>query len=202
MSNSQGLLEDPFPAVQKEVSASFRELQSIRSRLSEAELNERLKVIEDDVSDLRRALDIAKQDPRRYNLSEEEIQRRSDFLNDISRHVQSFSSPSTNTVKDEYIDGHLQQQQLQLQTQDEHLDDLANAVQRIGVLGRDMHNELEQQGEMLDDLGGRFDTTMHRLKAIRQRVEVVMEQTGRRQFCTIVWLCITFLILTILIVIL
>lgn len=85
--------------------------------------------------------------------------------------------------------------------QDEDLGHLAQAVERIGLMGEGMHDELAEQGLMLDELGGELHDTRSRMAKVREKLEGVMAETGPRQFCTIVWLCVTFLVLTVLVVV-
>lgn len=188
------LIEDPFPQVQAEVQTKIQRLKSQQSQLPPNKFKSELQTLSHELHDLESALDIARTDPSRFNLSRTELHNRNNVISEMKQSLNSLST-------DEYIEDELGLQTMQMREQDERLDDLSSAVQRIGHLGRDMHDELEQQGQLLDDLDNRFDGTLSRLKAIRQRVDRVIEQTGRKQFCTIVWLSITFLILTILIVV-
>lgn len=209
------VLEDPFPQVQQEVRTRVIELQrglaigGDSSREPEPpsvqERRRQITQVEQDVNDLRMALDIARAEPERFRLTTEQLNERARFIEDMTRSLQTLrnnnnatnrttAAPSSTSIE-------LRNQEMLLREQDEELDDLANAVERIGSLGRDMHEELQSQGQMLDDLGGRFDTTLSRMKAVRQRVENFMQQTGRSHFWTIVWLLLAFITTTILIVV-
>lgn len=61
------------------------------------------------------------------------------------------------------VDEQLTQTRL-LERQNKDFDKLAAAVKRIETLRRDMHVGLEQQGDLLGDLRGRFDGTNGRLQ--------------------------------------
>lgn len=234
-------MEDPFPQVQHEVRTAWTQLST--STMPESERNARLDALDQDVRDLRAALDIARAEPTRFRLSFRDISERSTFVDEMTRAISaarkkqqqqkqqdakktsltsllvsdhSHGDSRSHTHGDRrnanpqseirdannaFVNEELSAQAVAIRMQDDDLDDLASAVQRIGDLGRDMHAELEEQGALLEDLGGRFDGTVSRLKAIRHRVDRVMEQTGRRNFCTIIWLSITFFVLTVLVVI-
>lgn len=88
-----------------------------------------------------------------------------------------------------------------MEQQDGDLDDLAIAVERIGVMGRDMHQELAEQGQLLDHLGQEFDDTRSRMATVHQKLDKFIAETGPRQFCTIVGLFLTFIVLTFLLVV-
>lgn len=215
--------EDPFPQVAREVQATHTYLAGPSGdMLSDQQFSHRVSLLEQDISDLNATIQIVREDPSRFGMTSEELSARASFisemrgavttlrkkralrsgrrLNEVMAPHQGKNDGFRGVPNENFADGEQTTQTQLLQRQDEDLDALASAVKRIGNLGRDMHVELEQQGELLEDLGGRFDGTIGRLKAIRNRVDVVMEQTGRRQFCTIVWLSVTFLVLTLLVV--
>lgn len=61
-------------------------------------------------------------------------------------------------------------------SKDKYLDELASAVKRIGTLGRSMHEELEQWGELLGDLDERLGGTFRRLKSVTDRIDFFMKK--------------------------
>lgn len=213
--------EDPFPQVAHEVRTAYTMLAGPSGdSLSDEAFKQRVRMLEQDVTDLNTTIDIVREDPARFGMTVNELSQRASFISEMQmalktlrtkrgvksanwgeyHNMESRSGQQGTQRGDNFVDDEQLTQTRLLERQDEDLDELASAVKRIGALGRDMHVELEQQGELLDDLGGRFDGTIGRLKSVRDRIDVVMEQTGRRQFCTIVWLTITFLVLTFLVV--
>lgn len=213
--------DDPFPQVAQEVRTAYTILAGPSGdSLSDSLFKQRISSLEQDITDLNMTIDIVREDPARFGMTMNELSQRASFISEMRtalitlrskrgmksanwdeyQNVDAQSGRTGTQPEDEYVDDEQLTQARLLERQDEDLDELASAVRRIGALGRDMHVELEQQGELLDDLGGRFDGTIGRLKSVKDRIEVVMEQTGRRQFCTIVWLTIIFLVLTFLVV--
>lgn len=223
-------LDDPFPQVQQEVRAAWallsketlteaervsrlealdqdvRDLQMAldiaraepeRFRLSPADLSTRAAF----VNDMGRAISAAR---ARLLITNKDTNSNTKLNKKMYGNENGKDNMNMNEAdrlaNDAFVDDELRAQSLALREQDEGLDELASAVQRIGHLGRDMHAELEEQGELLQDIGGRFDGTLSRMKAVRLRVDRVIQHTGRKQFCTIIWLSITFLILTVLVV--
>lgn len=98
-----------------------------------------------------------------------------------------------------FIDDQILEQERVVQEQDEDLGHLASAVERIGLMGHDMHQELAEQGQLLDELGDDMYSAQHRMANVRDKLHRFIAETGSRQFCTIVGLFITFLVLTVLV---
>lgn len=82
------------------------------------------------------------------------------------------------------------------------LDELASTVKRIGVMGLEMHRELNEQAEILDDVDEEMDSTTNRLRGLQQKLDQIMRETSRGRLCLILWLFAAFIVLTILVVML
>lgn len=199
--------EDPFPSVQQEVRTGWKSLSSAAQRLPSAELRKRVSALEADLNDLSDAVNVVKQNRSLFRISEEELASREKFISDMTRNIRNLKPRNqsdqneTWQPNDSFVDPEQQQQELIMQNQDAHLGELASAVERIGVLGRDMHQELEEQGQILDEFGDEFDETTSRIRNVQQRLDRFIAETGPRQFCMIVVLSITFVILTVLVVV-
>ena len=113
--------------------------------------------------------------------------------------------PSTATqrledaVRDEnnaFIRSEGQQQAQLMAQQDAELDVLSQHVVRIGDLGREMGQELESQGQLLDEFGGEMDVTGTRLAAAQKKVQYVLDKAGSKgQIMIIAVLVIALVIL-------
>lgn len=198
--------EDPFPSVQQEVRTAWKSLSSVAQRLPSAELRKRVSALEADLKDLSDSVHVVKQNRSLFRISEEELASREKFISDMTRNIRNLK-PRNQLDQDEawqpndpFMDHEQQQQELIMQNQDAQLGELASAVERIGVLGRDMHQELEEQGQILDEFGDEFDETTSRMRNVQQKLDRFIAETGPRQFCIIVVLSITFVILTVLVV--
>jgi hypothetical protein len=97
----------------------------------------------------------------------------------------------TGTAEDE-----LMQQEIIVREQDQSLDDLAVAVRRIGDMGKEMHEELEQHSVLLDDTEVGMDNTSSRMRSVHRKLDEFMAETSRGQLCTIVSLFFLFILLT------
>jgi len=81
------------------------------------------------------------------------------------------------------------------------LDVLGDHVVRIGELGRDMGQELEVQGQMLDDLGQEMDGTQTRLAAAQKKVQYVLDKAGSKGQLIIIAVLVVVLVALIFLVI-
>lgn len=205
---------DPFEALYGQVSSSLATLQGTHAPSSDAERSARrneLSTLEWDVQDLREAVSIAAEDPTRFSLSNEEVRQRSELVDELEKRVRAIetltSSGSANGTADGGAKAHAKfkhdEAELQMQIvrqQDEQLDELALTVERIGEMGKGINEELEEQGEMLDELGNDFDNTQFRMREVHRRLAVFAAETGRGQLCTIAALAALFLVLLFLLV--
>lgn len=92
-----------------------------------------------------------------------------------------------------------EQHDAMLRQQDDGLDDLAVAVHRIGEMGKQMHTELEQHGDLLEDLESGVDHTRSRMRTVHDRLDDFVNTTSRGELCTIVTLFFVFIFLTFLV---
>lgn len=218
--------EDPFVSVQKEVQGTWDAISlefdrwnlrsSNRSVASRDFFENKVHALEWDLQDMQEAVRVAKQDPSRFRLTPSQVSARERFVSNMSLNVRKVRdalsgggrdellgkrAEETRLANDSFIVDQTRQQDQIMEQQDEDLGHLADAVERIGFMGHGMHQELEEQGQLLDELGGELDHTRTRMAKVREKLDVFMAETGPRQFCTIIWLCITFLVLTILVVV-
>eukprot|EP00878_Enallax_costatus_P033721 GHUV01037273.1.p1 GENE.GHUV01037273.1~~GHUV01037273.1.p1 ORF type:complete len:166 (+),score=51.97 GHUV01037273.1:470-967(+) len=89
-------------------------------------------------------------------------------------------------------------QQMMLKQQDAHLDDIEAAVTRLGRVGLTIHEELESQGNMLDELEEDVDTTHSRLRATQKKIMDVIKKSGTTtQLGLIAFLMIVLVLLSV-----
>lgn len=80
--------------------------------------------------------------------------------------------------------------------QDEELEELGQAVTRIGQVGLQIHEELGQQALMLDDLDEEVEGTQNRLAAAQKKIATVLQRAGlRAQLCLLVFLLVVLVLL-------
>jgi len=120
------------------------------------------------------------------------------------------SGPASATTKlaaavhdenDRFIASESDRQQVMMARQDQELDVLGDHVVRIGQLGREMGQELELQGQMLDDLGYEMDGTQTRLAAAQKKVQYVLDKAGSRGQLMIIAVLVVVLVVLIFLVI-
>lgn len=102
-------------------------------------------------------------------------------------------------VDEGFAEEEIQVRERLVQEQDEGLEVLGGAVERIGAMGREIHRELNEHGEMMDELGEDMDLTNSRMASVQGKLNQFMSETTRKELCTILWLFIAFIILTVLV---
>ena len=120
--------------------------------------------------------------------------------------TKSTKSTRTDTTKknptlDSFIASETQQQQQMIHRQDQELDVLGEHVLRIGELGKEMGQELDVQGELLDEFGYEMMGTQTRLAAAQRKVQHVLDRAGTRGQLLIVGVLVVVLVVLLLMVI-
>ena len=72
---------------------------------------------------------------------------------------------------------------------------------RIGELGRDMGQELDAQGQLLEDFGYEMQGTQTRLAAAQRKVQYVLDRAGTRGQLLIIGVLIIVLVILLFMVI-
>ena len=178
-------------------SASSPELAQARN-----ELESNLQDLSTDLQDLVESVRAAEQDPYRYGLEVEEVSRRrrlveevggeiEDMRDELAKALASFFRPGTNKplptpssydmyspTGDEYAAFEQQRQVEIMHEQDEALDGVFKTVGNLREQADVMGRELEEQGEIIDEvdtltdrLGGKLNGGMQRLTTIIRKNE-------------------------------
>ncbi|XP_061342255.1 syntaxin-61-like isoform X1 [Gastrolobium bilobum] len=101
---------------------------------------------------------------------------------------------------DDFIESESDRQMLLIKKQDEELDELSLSVQRIGGVGLTIHEELNAQERIIDDLGAEMDSTSNRLDFVQKKVAMVMKKASAKgQIMMILGLLALFIFLFILV---
>ena len=172
------------------------------------------------INELDKAIDNAERNPDRFKLSQAELSDRRKWIMSTRRQVEGVSdgtlppkqaaapapAPTTATAKlaaavheenEGFIRSEGDRQQQIMAVQDNELDVLSHHVVRIGELGREMGQELDTQGQLLDDLGMEMDGTQTRLAAAQKKVQYVLEKAGSRGQLIIIAVLVVVLVVLI-----
>ena len=130
------------------------------------------------------------------------------YNNNNSHHTHSTSTTSGNhnntTPTTNKSNNNGQRESLLLhqhqQHQEETLDHLTMAVTRVGTMADMIHEEIDQQGKMLDDMESDLIQTEEQLGIVMEKLSIFLGTKNRFQLCTIVILSITVIILLFLII--
>lgn len=99
-----------------------------------------------------------------------------------------------------FIDDQRQRAQLLMKGQEEGLQELDNAVTRVGMLANHMNEELLAQGDMLNQLDNEVNTTAESLNFVMNSLQKLLKTKDNCQIYTIVALSVTLVILIILVI--
>lgn len=102
---------------------------------------------------------------------------------------------------DRFITSEQAHQELIMARQDEDLDVLSHHVVRIGELGREMGQELDAQGQLLDEFGYEMQGTQTRLAAAQRKVQYVLDRAGTKGQLLIIAVLVVVLVILIVMVI-
>ena len=83
--------------------------------------------------------------------------------------------------------------------QDEDLDQIGNAAQRLGHMGLQIHDELQTQNVMLEELDEDVEQTTSRLAAAQKKINTVLQKAGLRGQLMIIGILLVLLVILVLI---
>lgn len=197
----------------QQIRSALADISANYSQMPQPQLQSQLRSLETDVHNLPKTAKFSTPSKLGYRVSPYEQEHYQKALREAKQNIQNLRKksefmPTLNSRREDarladeaFIGDEREQQELLIQQQDLELGELANAVERIGIMGRDMHEELDMQGDMLDGLGGDMGTARSRMGNVHKKLDKFIQETGPKQFWTIVILCITFVILTFLVVV-
>ncbi|GJQ14025.1 hypothetical protein GpartN1_g5816.t1 [Galdieria partita] len=162
------------------VSETMKELETIKSTLQNP-----------------RTLQKLEEDRKKASGSGSLLTKRSSVYNDERK---ARAARNMERLNDQYIQDEATRQEDLIEQQDSNLDELASAVVRIGNMGKEIHEELNEHNRMLEEVEGRFDSMQGRLQLLQGRISHLVRETGRGQFCLIIGLFFLFIILTMLVI--
>ena len=194
---------------------------SLQRKTAQRELEDECQGLVYMLAEIDKSVDAAEKNPQRFRLSHAELSERRKWVMATRRKVTDVSNgiiagtnapiapPSTATSKlasaihtenDEFIHSEGERQQLMIHQQDEELEDLSVHVVRIGELGREMGQELESQGYLIDELDAEMDGTSTRMAAAQRKVQAVLDKAGSKGQLIIIGALLILLIILIILV--
>lgn len=169
------------------------------------------------VKELEKAVRVSERNPSRFGLNKDEIDRRRRWTSTTLQELQQirdhlaqaeskatypFANPvSPNLVspsaQSDDVDGASQDRQaLLIRRQDEDLDMLSQSVTRLGQVGLEIGEELDQQGRILSEFEGDIDGFTTRLAGVRRNLAHLAKKSGMKgQICVIILLVAVLILL-------
>lgn len=216
--------QDPFHLVKKEIQEAVNDVQGKYARWSGLTTSnpERMDLSSEvergcgsvmwQLDELQHAIEKASENPSRFNLTQSELESRTSWVestraqisnvqqsvkiaNQRARHGDG-QNPALVDRNDQFVSDQRMQQEMIVRQQDQELEEMGKAVDRLGQVGLTIHDELSHQQRMLDDLDEDIDITTNRMRAAQKKIADIIKKTGMKwHFCVIVLLSITLLIL-------
>jgi len=171
------------------------------------------------INEIKRSIDAAEKNPSRFKLTKTEVENRKQWMYGVKARTDAILQDLTSTrrgatemstasttgkltsaMKDEndrFINTEMAQQEVIMRRQDEDLDQLGEHVLRIGELGREMGQELDAQGQILDEMGYEIEGTQTRLAAAQKKVQYVLDRAGPKGQLIIVAILVVLLVILI-----
>jgi hypothetical protein len=99
-----------------------------------------------------------------------------------------------------FIKNQVAEQQYMLKEQDNALDSLSGAIDRLDSLGREVNIELKEQNLMLNELDDELDDAGNKMNLVQQKLAKLLNTKNRCTIWTVVILFIIFIILLALVI--
>jgi len=112
-----------------------------------------------------------------------------------------YNDDSDDDQENDFVQRQIRQQQLQMKQQDEGLDFLSESASRLGTLSLGIHEELNSQNMMLDDMENELDKATTNLEIVTLKTkELIQKSGGKRNFMIILSMAFVVVILLFLII--
>ncbi|KAF2703042.1 hypothetical protein K504DRAFT_508448 [Pleomassaria siparia CBS 279.74] len=217
----------PLFASYLRIRSSASSAKSPELREARSELEQTLQELSQDLEDLIESVKAVEHDPYRFGLEIDEVERRRRLVKEVGDEVQNMREELLQTVHDaqskgkgvingdvlpdpddfEEADGYAafeQERQLEMMhEQDEALDGVFRTVGNLRQQADDMGRELEEQGEMLDEVDTVADRVGGKLQTGLKKVGwVIRKNEDRMSSCCIAVLIFVLILLLVLLLIL
>ena len=87
---------------------------------------------------------------------------------------------------EDYIQRQINHQKLELQRQDQGLENLSESASRLGQLSLNIHEELNHQNKMLDEMEYDLDKTSNDLNILSRKTKEFIKKSGGKRNCMII----------------
>lgn len=184
-------------ATLRDLQTTVRLVENKRSQflhINDTELYERKSLVSSSANRIKTAKSGMNSDEVKSKISEDErkkMQRRTGDMGAKTR----IEKENSAFIQDKHA-----QAQMMLQAQDEALDELDEAVTRVGGMAGEINEELNQQNKMLTELEEDLDDVEEKLGVVMGKLGKMLKTKNKFQLGTIICLSITVIVLFILVV--
>eukprot|EP00744_Colponema_vietnamica_P011768 GILI01016531.1.p1 GENE.GILI01016531.1~~GILI01016531.1.p1 ORF type:complete len:245 (-),score=66.71 GILI01016531.1:49-783(-) len=194
------------------------------------QITDEIEGIQEDLNDLDATIDAADRQRAKFHMDVNEIDNRRRFVQNSRRALKqitdSLGSQQTlakverdkrellaerqkprvekksaiQSSNNDFLDQHKQQQTMLIREQDDQLDELALAVDRLGTIAGAVNVELDEQRVMLEDLDRDVDKATEKMNFVMKRLGKLLKTSDKGKIITIIVL-IAILVLMLFLVI-
>lgn len=200
--------QDPFQQVVQDTKEQIDRLDHYldgSSREENEEVYEIMKDVEETIQDLEKSCEVMKRSGQDVAERQAQVQTLKTALADLQ--VKSHSPSLSQGVPDDIEASQTEQpalyenpfQQQMLQEQDTHLDSIHHTMTNLHAQAQIMGEELQDQGQLLDEMDGNLDSLTSKLSRGRRQLEWVYEKNKEKfNDCCILLLIIALIVLLVL----
>eukprot|EP00922_Rhytidocystis_sp_ex-Travisia-forbesii_P058399 GHVS01086322.1.p1 GENE.GHVS01086322.1~~GHVS01086322.1.p1 ORF type:complete len:249 (-),score=64.47 GHVS01086322.1:152-898(-) len=178
------------------------------------ELVAELRQISFDLEDIKTTIQVVQSNPSRFNVTQQQLQARMKFVAETQSAVHTLQNAVTQKQQPpcsgaassrvdlrnrQFTDSQREQQQLLLQQQDEHLEELATSADRLHQTAVVINEELEDQQRMLCELDEDIDREAERMSFVMRKMSRLLKTNDTRQLCLILWLVVIAVVMFLLV---
>eukprot|EP00397_Hematodinium_sp_SG-2012_P030110 GEMP01031868.1.p1 GENE.GEMP01031868.1~~GEMP01031868.1.p1 ORF type:complete len:220 (+),score=50.10 GEMP01031868.1:281-940(+) len=172
------------------------------------DISTELKQLDCDLQDLAATIGIVEKNPKKFRVTQEEIQKRRDFITQSKQQVGSLqeesqaaqqhvqSAPSNARPADDYYARAAEDHQQRLVArQDDQLQELSKVADRLNLTAATINEELHIHENLLKELDDDIDTQTAKMNFVMKRVGVLLKTSNSKQIGLIIVLFAIFVFL-------
>lgn len=127
------------------------------------------------------------------NLDSPAVRKR---LEEDERSGADFSTNPMARGNEDFVQNQQQQSKRMIEQQDASLESLGVAVDRLGAIGKDIHDEVKEQNSLLDSLGNEVDDAGNKMNVVTASLSKLLQTKDGCQIWTIVILTFILILLS------
>lgn len=176
-------MNDPFVFVSQKVSESIKQLKQDISYESKKDINYIIDLLNEDIDELYETIEVVENEPNKWNISKQEIQKRKQFLMNMQ-----------NELKDIHNQFNIKNK---IASQNEKLDDIHKSLLNVNSLAFNISQEIKDQDEIMIDIEENIDVDEKQMKRSIVKLDKLIENLGNNNLMCIIIILVVLLVIII-----